>query len=387
MATVKALEVAMEECLDQNAELIVPAPENFQFITKDTTAFAQEQKSGNVLSVPIRVEDKAVAVVLCERQAKPFTQLEVEQVRLTCDQVARRVADLQKIDRWFGARWAHTLKEQLAKVLGPEHTWAKVLAVLGAAALVVLVLPIFPYRVEGSFILRSDEVSYLTAPFDGYIKSVEVRPGDTLPPGGPLLKLNTDDLQLEEAGAIADQNRYLREAEKARAKDSSAEMRIALALADQAKAKLDMVHYRLGQALLKSPFAGVVVEGDLRQRVGAPVKQGDALFKVARIDNLYVEAEVQERDIHEIIGKSKGEIAFVAQPKLKFPMHITRLEPAAVAKDKKNVFQVRCALDGPVQPWWRPGMSGVCKISIEHRPLWWVLTHRTVDFLRLLLWW
>ena len=36
--------------------------------------------------------------------------------------------------------------------------------------LVALLLPIWRYRVEGTFVVRSDEVSYLTAPFDGYIK-------------------------------------------------------------------------------------------------------------------------------------------------------------------------------------------------------------------------
>jgi hypothetical protein len=32
-------------------------------------------------------------------------------------------------------------------------------------------------------------------------------------------------------------------------------------------------------------------------------------------------------------------------------------------------------------------MSGVCKIAVERRTLFWVLSHRTVDFVRLLLWW
>ena len=51
--------------------------------------------------------------------------------------------------------------------------------------------------------------------------------------------------------------------------------------------------HRLDQANIVSPFDGVVVEGDLRERLGAHVKQGDALSKIARIDTLYVEAEVQ----------------------------------------------------------------------------------------------
>lgn len=387
MAAVKAIEVVMEEALDQDDELIWPTPAGSNLITSDHARFAREQGVAHIVSVPLRADEKAVAVLTCERQEGPFQPAEVQQLRLACDQAVRRLADLHRSDRWFGARWARATRERCAKLVGPEHTWAKLLALLGTVALVALFLPVYPYRVEGNFILRSEEVSYLTAPFDGYIKAVQVRPGDVVPAAGVLLQLNPDQLELEEAAAIADQTRYLREAEKARAGRALAEMRIAQALADQAKARLDLVRYRLERAAIRAAFDSVVIEGDLRQRIGAPVKQGDALFKVARTDRLYVEAEINERDVHEIGSQTAGEIAFVAQPRLKFPLRIVRLEPAAVPKEKVNVFLLRGAFAGPPQPWWRPGMSGVCKIDVGQRTLFWILTHRTVDFLRLLLWW
>src|SRR6185436_5650453 len=175
------------------------------------------------------------------------------------------------------------------------------------------------------------------------------------------------------SSAVAEMNRYLREAEKARAAKSLADMRIAQALGDQAKARLDLMRYRIARAVVQVPFAGVVVEGDLRDRLKAPVKQGDTLLKLARLDTLYVEAEINERDIHEILGRTNGEIAFVSQPKLKFPIRIATVEPAAMPKKDANVFLVRCAFDGGPQPWWRPGMSGICKLSVQKRTLFWIL--------------
>jgi RND family efflux transporter MFP subunit len=405
MAAAKALEVAMEEAFDQDEEIVWPALEGQTLITKDHEEFAGAHRSGHICSLPLRLEDKPVAVLTCERQGRAFSETELRQIRLLCDQVARRLSELKNHDRWFGARWVTSAKEQCAKLVGPEHTWAKVLALLGVAALVLLLLPIFNYRVEGNFTVRSDDVAYLTAPYDGYIRTVPVRPGDPVKAGQTLLTLDTSDLELEEAAALADLNRYLRETEKARAEaenfrirtesdtvrmskpPSLAEMRISQALADQAKARLDLARYRLSQAQIKAPFEGVLVEPDLRQRVGAPVKQGDSLFRIARIETQYVEAEINERDVHEILNKTDGLVAFVAQPKLKFPIKVVRIEPSAVAKEGKNVFNVRAAFDGPIQPWWRPGMSGVCKLKVEKRTLLWILTHRTVDFLRLWLWW
>jgi biotin carboxyl carrier protein len=387
MAAAQSLEKAMEECFDQDEEVVWPALEHATVVARDHESYAKEQKPGHVCSLPLRVDGKPVAVLTCERQAAPFAALELQQMRLACDQVSRRLSDLKRWDRWFGARWATAAREQCARVLGPERTWVKVLGIALAVLLAVLFFMRVNYRTEGNFILRSDEVSFLTAPFDGYIEKVFVRAGDPVEQGGALLALKTGELKLEEASAFADVTRYQREAEKARAARSLADMRIAEALAEQTRARLELIRYHIASATIRSPFAGVVVEGDLRERIAAPVKQGDALYKVARTDTLYVEAEINERDVHEILNRTTAEIAFVSQPKLKYPVHVIRIEPAAVPKKDQNVFLVRLAFDEALQPWWRPGMSGLCKVNVEKRTLFWIITHRTVDFLRMKLWW
>jgi hypothetical protein len=387
MAAAQSLEAAMEECLDQDEEILWPAPEGSAIVTRDHEKFAKEQGTALVLSLPLRVDDKPVAVVLCERAAGAFTTTEIQQTRLLCDQAVRRLDDLRETDRWFGARWKSRLRKGLEKFLTPEHTFAKAIGILVTLCLIALFVIHVQYRVEGTFMLRSDEVSFLTAPFDGYIEEVSVKPGDHLARGGKLLSLDRSELVLEESAAKADLSRYQRESEKARAIKNLAEMKIADSLAEQARCKLELIRYRLDNAVIKSPFDGVVVEGDLRERIAAPVKQGDALYKVARTDALYAEAEVNERDIKQILNSSKAEVAFITQPKLKFPASVEVVQPAAVTKKDGNVFLVRLRFDQAPQPWWRPGMTGLCKISTQPRSLFWILTHRTVDFLRLKLWW
>jgi multidrug resistance efflux pump len=387
MQAVRALEAAMDEALDQDEEVVWPAPEGSAVSTRDHDKFAAEHKPGHVCSVPLRSEGKPVAAITCERLESPFTATEVDQLRLCCDQAVRRLADLHHSDRWFGARlWARS-KEKAALLVGPKHTTAKIASFLILVALIALFFVKVPYRVEGTFVVKSDNVSFRTAPFDGYIEQVFVRPGDTVKAGAPLLKLVTRELELEELGASADLSRYRREAERGRATNDFAGMRVAMSLAEQSQARLDLVKLRLGEATLKAPFDGVVIEGDLRDRLAAPVKQGDTLFRIARLENLYLEAEIPERDVHEVLARQTGEISFVSQPKLKFPVRVEKLEPAAFPRQEGNVFLLRCSFVDGVQPWWRPGMSGLCKINIEPRTLWWIVTHRTVDFLRLKLWW
>ncbi|HVV02511.1 MAG TPA: efflux RND transporter periplasmic adaptor subunit [Verrucomicrobiae bacterium] len=406
MGAAQALEIAMEECLDQDEEIIFPL-ETSQAQPQEAAAsgekssrrqhlaapvsvnhekFSAEQKVSNLCSVPIRLEGEPVAVLTCERNAAPFTETDLRQLRLCCDQAARRLGDLKSRDGWFGARWAADARKRLASLFGPEHTWSKIAALGTVLLLIALFIIHVNYRVEGNFMLRSDEASYLTAPFDGYIESVFVRPGDAVDKGGKLLALNRSEFLLEESAAAAELARYQREAQKAEADHKLAEKRIADAMARQAQARLDLARYHLDNAVIKSPFKGVVVEGDLRERIAAPLKQGDALFKVARLDTLYAEGEIKERDVKEILGRSKGQIAFVSQPKLKFPVSVVSIEPAAMTRKEGNVFIVRLKIDGSAQPWWRPGMTGLCKINAEKRSLFWILTHRTVDFLRMKLW-
>lgn len=387
MDAVQSLEAAMEECLDQDEEIVLPPPADSDAVVREHENFLREQGGRYVVSLPLRIEGKATGVLFCERQEEPFTEDEIRALRIHCDLCARRICDLKDYDRWFGARFASWARKHLSGLLGPRHTLIKAVSVLVALALLFIVFGRLPYRVEAPFILKTDDLAYLPAPFEGYIDKVEVEVGDLVRKGDVLLSLDIKELLLEESTALANQNRYAREAEKARAQNALADMNIALALKKQATAQLKQVRYRLDHAVLRAPFAGVVVEGDLKELLGAPVRKGDVLFKVARLANLYAELEVDERDIHEVAAGDTGEIAFLSRPQLSFPVHVSRIEPVAVPKKDGNVFQLRCDLEDAPADWWRPGMSGVSKVDVGWRNVFWILTHRTIDFFRLLLWW
>jgi len=130
-----------------------------------------------------------------------------------------------------------------------------------------------------------------------------------------------------------------------------------------------------------------VVEGDFSERLGTPVEKGDVLFKVARHEKLYVEIRVTEQDIQELAAGQTGEMAFVSQPRQKYPLQIQQIDPLASAEESGNIFFVRSEIFTTAENWWRPGMSGIAKITVGKRPLLWIFSHRTVNFLRLLIWW
>jgi RND family efflux transporter MFP subunit len=338
-------------------------------------------------SVPLRLEGEPVAVLVAERATQPFAEVEVRLLALYAEMSARRLVDLKRTDGWFGARWLVASREKLTEWLGPKHTLAKAIGAFAILAAIVLAVVRIDYRVDAPFILRAEDMAFIAAPFNGYLDEVKVDVGDEVKKDGVMASLDTRDLLLEEAGAAAERTRYLGEVEKASGADKPAEMRIAQAQAEQARVRFEIIQYRRSQSNIIAPFDGVIVEGDLRKRIGSPVKQGEVLIRLARTDRLYVECHVNERDIRELQAGVGGQIAFASAPKHQFNVRINRIEPAAQAKETGNAFVVRCAVEGSRETWWRPGMSGVAKLEAGRRTLLWVITHRTVDFLRMHLWW
>jgi biotin carboxyl carrier protein len=386
MELAQGLESVMEEAADQDADLAFP-PEGDGWITREHAQFSQRNTSPHLATHLLRARSEITGALTLERAARPWDATERQQIRVALDLLGPRLDDLFRQDRWWGARLGTRLRESSAVFLGPRHTWAKLLGLGILALLLALVFVRLPYRVESNFSLRAEHLAQIGVPFDGYIAQAHVRPGSLVTNGQPLLQLDVRDILLEEAAATAEIQRYQREMEKSRASASLGEMRVAEALVRQNTARLAQIRNRIELATLRSPFDGVVIEGDYHERLGQTLRQGEPLFRIARLDRLFVEAEVPERDVHELKGIETGEIAFLTQPAFTFDIRGQTLEPAAVTREGGNVFLYRCELAQPPEGWFRPGMQGIAKINVGPRRLIWILTHRTLDFLRLHLWW
>lgn len=382
-----ALELAMDEAVDQDEELGWPAAGESGAVLRDHEAYAQVQACGHLLTFPLRVGGEAVAALTLERAEGEFAPAEVQTLRLVCDSAVRRLHSLRRRDRWWGARLLSAARERAASLLGAEHTLAKVAVVAAATMLAAMLFARVPYRVEAPFILRSDLLAQVPAPFDGFLDEAPVRLGQSVRAGQVLVTLDVGDLLLQEAGTAAERQRFLAEALQAEGSGDVAAMLIAKAGAEEARTRLELTQHRLAQAHVLAPFDGVVVEGDLRERLQAPVKQGEVLMKVARTDSMWVELAVPERLVTETRVGQRGEIAFASRPHASVPIRVGHLEPVAEVREGSNIFIVRGDLAGTPEPWWRPGMSGVGKLDAGRRSPWWIFTHRTVDFLRLTFWW
>jgi len=215
----KLLGQAMEESLDQDTEIHYPSRTNqSSLITLSHKAFSSQQRVENILSIPLRLDEKSIAVLTCERAVE------------------------------FG--------EQETKVI------------TSIVALLLLAVIPYPYRVEASFIIKTENMVLMPAPFDGYVKAVYVKAGDSLKAGSPILDLDVEELFIQESILTADIARYEREQRKHLISDELADMKIASSLKKQSVEKLKEIQFYINNSSILAKNDGVIVEGELDKMIG-----------------------------------------------------------------------------------------------------------------------
>ncbi len=387
MQFVQDLESAMEECLDQDCEVIYPASADSTCIDRAAGELSKRHGPLALVSLPIRDGAKGWGVVTLERPVdQPFTAEEIESVRLALELCTAWLVAVRQQDRWLGAKMATRLKNSLTPIVGPRHTWVKMLTLVVLTAIAFLVFAKGDYRAEASFVLEGIERQIVPAPFDGYIKTVNVEVGDSVTAHETsLAELDTAELRLKLAESRAEKAGYLKQMAAAMRDGQTAQAQIAEANAEKAQAQIDLLEYRIAQANLISPLDGTIVAGDLKRRIGAPVKTGDVLFQVTPLHSLRAVLHVAEDQITDVRVGQRGYLATASYPGRRIAFEVERINPIAEVVKQQNILKVRVRLL-EVDPWMRPGMEGVARITIDERPYAWIWTRKLTNWIRMKLW-
>jgi len=388
MSLVQDIESAMEECADQDVELVWPVPpEGSDVILRETGELAERHGPVAICSLPLRNKDEVVGVVTVEREStRVFSAQELASLRLVCELCADRLRLKREADEWIGAQAARRGRKALAGLLGPRHTLAKAIAILALVGAVLVTTMQGADRVAGGFVVRAVGRQAVPSPFEGYLKSVGAMPGDRVEAGKTVLAtLDTTDIRLNLAAAEAERSSKLKEADASRTAGKIAEAQIAEAAAEGIAARIDLLTHQLERAEVRAPIDGVVLAGDLEKLVGVPLKTGEMLFEVAPADAFAVRIAVPEDRVIDVEPGQKGMLAAAAYPGERIGFVVTRVEKVAQVVEHKNVFHVDATLER-VPEWLRAGMEGEAKIEVgkaSYAGLW---TRGLANWIRMRLW-
>ena len=388
---VKVLEAAMEEAADQALSIHDADAEQHAggMVVLAHRQLRQQLQCRAVFSLCLGDDagnDQAVVLLVSHQEGLP--QGLRESVHFVGQVTYPRLRELKQREDGLPRRALRALRRSLAWVVGPENVWSKTFAVLLSALLAYALLGTLTHRVEGSAQLTTDSIRLVSAPFDGRIDQAAVSAGDEVAADAILAVMDREDLLLQRAELQADLQRNLAEVNRARAAFDLIESEVASARVAQNRARLQRLAVYLDEGEVRAPFAGVVVEGERQDLLGLPVARGDALYRIARIEGMYLRIEIPQESVHFIEAGDRGDFVFVSQPDRKLPFTVRRIIPMAQVRDAGGaVFEVKADLDVTAEDWWRPGMGGVAKVDKGPRPLLWVIGHRLVNRLRLWLWW
>lgn len=369
---------AMFEAAQQRASVCVPgASKGLPLITQAHQLLMRRQGVASVLTVPLAQHGEVVGALLCERLDRVFEAADV----LALEQLASGLAPLLILKREIERPWHERVQRRAQRLVArwrdPSEVflrWGLRVAALGVVA--TLLVPL-PHRVAVKARLDGAVQRVMGAPQDGYLRAAHVRPGDVVKAGQVLAELSDDELQLARRARQAELAQHENAFAEAFARGDRAQAGAAQAKVAEARAQLELADEQLSRSKLVAPYAGVVIQGDLTQMLGSPVKRADTLLVIAPSLQFRVMLEAAESDVGALASGQMGRVLLQAFPNRSLPFRLTRITPVAKLTDGTLRYEIEAAFVAgdadvaAVAPQLRPGLQGVGKIDLPAEPLAW----------------
>ena len=384
MNLVRAIEDAMSEAIMMRETIICNGSAEAAY-----PAHAQLIKAhqlSNIITVPMFHKNQYLGAVCLEREAdRPFTEQEQLLLNDVLQVLAPVLDDKKSRDRNIFLKCYDSLNTQLKRLFGAKYYGRKIALLSIIALALILALVKVQYQVNAQAVLKGEQIRMISAPFEGYIESAPVRAGDRVKAGALLVKLDDRDLRLERLNWQTRKIQLQREQQEAASQYDRAEAKIKAAEVEQAQAQLELAESRLARTELTAAFDGLIVEGDLSQRLGGLVQKGEVLMQLTPLKGYRADIQVDESQIDHIKIGQQGILLLRALPDEPVEFHITRITPVSEIRDGINYFTVEASLNRQPEAL-RPGMEGIAKVNAGQRPLYFVLSRGLMHWLRVSLW-
>lgn len=332
-------------------------------------------------ALPLLDQGEVVAVLVAQGAVPPSAQQVLRTSATLAEPLLRhwRTAELPLPRQAWRA-----LRRVAGRLHGPGHWAWKAGAAAAVLVLAVLVLVPVDDRVTAHTVIEGRTRQLVTAPFEGFVAQVQVRPGDRVRRGQVLLRLDDRDLKLEQAKLRGERDQAAAKLRQAMADREAASVAVASAELQGAEGQLALVEAKLARTELLAPIDGLIVSGDWVQQLGAPVELGKEMFEIAA-DGYRVVLHVPERDIARVRTGQRGVLRLAGQPHAGHDFELSRVTATASVQDGTNGFRAEAAWVGDA-PLLSPGMQGVAKVVVGRSNLLTVWTRESIDWLRLKLW-
>lgn len=384
----ETLEAAMEEALDQATTVTWPAVGDTTAITLQQQRLAASAARSGIASVPVADRGLPVGVLAVERgeAAGPLAPADLLLLEAVAALAAPLLAIKRREERWISGRVRAHVIDGARALFGPRRPLAKTLGIAAVVALLLLLLPIWQFRIGADAVLEGRVRRAAAVPFSGFIARSQARAGDVVREGQVLATLDDRDLRIDHARSRSAVEQLDRRYREALADHKRAEMNLFGAQLRQSEAELSLIEYKLARTNITAPLSGVLVSGDVSQLVGTPVQEGQVLFEVSPTEGFRVVLQADEADISYLRPGQRGRFAPAGLGGETVPFRVTKLTSVTASEDGRNTFRVEAELPARTPVGLRPGMEGVAKVSVGRASALWSWTRSLRNWLRLFAW-
>jgi len=386
---------AMEECVDQGEVVQYdpdPAGHTTNNITRGAMGLSRLESGNKIVSLPLRNRNEVVGVMTLEYPPnRALTPQITTSLAVLAEVMAPQIHDRYQDDRWIPVKIGRSIVYNSKFIIGPRHTLAKTVfaSVLILTAFFLFYSPM--YKVKAPFQFIAENRRLLSPPFEGVIEAVYHVPGEFVKAGTPLLKLKTVELEKQRIKASQSATASFNRAQAAlfdRDKENDWQHEVELSQAKAFEAEAALYTGQINKATIVAPIDGMILRGDLKEKIGSSIRESDPLMEIAPIDNGQLQAEIRlnERDIEKVRPGSVGQLATTSSPNKAVDIKITRIVPLGEAKDAKNTFRVFAEITSPPDSAWQPGQEGEARINWQTKPLYYHGLSRLWEWVQLKLW-
>jgi len=339
-----------------------------------------------VASIPLDAGNGSKMVVSMRRRAElPFNAEELDSIETLMAPYAPAFGLIDKANRSLFAHASKSTKTTTRNIFRPTG-WGRKVFVLGVLSLMAWVgFGTMSYNINAPATVRPTIVRHIGAPLEGTLIAAFVTAGDRVEEGQVLALFDDSELQVQRQQLLAEiqiaqinENRALSESSGVDAELARAEKALAIA-------RLAGVDRLIDRSKIVAPFAGIVMNGDLRARIGESMPLGTAMFEIADEAGWTIDVQMPQRVAGELRAGGVGNFAPNAKPEELIDLQIVRIQPLAQPMGGKTVYIAEAELSN-VGEWVKPGMEGMARVEFGDRPVWWVASHRMVNYFRMNFW-
>ena len=387
---VRAITAAMEECADFGMPVVhqpeKPLPRSVAARGRLHANWSDSCNGAAVASVPLRLGDRVVAVLAVRRNARaPFDSATLEDYRNLVEPYTASLGLVQRAERTLFAHFIQSTAK-LTRGLLSRSGYGKKLRILGPVALCAwLAFGSLSYELSVPCSVAPLSAQQLGAPISGRLTSLNAQPGDRVVEGQLLCRFDASELLLEKQ-RLQSEIEIQRIAEATALRDGNpVEIQLARANMRQLVASMSLTETRMAATEVTAPADGVLVDGDLRDRVNDVFVKGEPLFEMSATGGWKLELQVPEESIADVRQGLRGRFANLARPEEVHPFEILTVHPSTHSDEGRNYVRVEARVNIS-DDWVRYGMEGRARVEVGERNAWWVLFHRLENWARLNLW-